>query len=374
MSKGPLCGVKIVEFAGLGPGPFGAMLLADLGATVLRIERAGGSDLGVKRPIEYDYVLRNRTRVTLDLKSPDDLALARQLLGGSDVLIEGFRPGVMERLMLGPDTCLDLNPTLVYARITGWGQSGPNAAMAGHDLNYIAITGALALMGREGSMPTPPLNAVGDFAGGGMMLAIGILSALHEARQSGRGQVVDTSVVDGTLSLISQFFGMYDAGIWSLERGTNVLDSGAPFYDTYRCKDGELIALAAIEDKFFAQFLERAGLSTDLLEWKRSRGSWPKLREAISHQIADKTRDEWMAIFTDCDACVSPVLNLDEARRYPPLTDRSAFVEVDGHLQPAPAPRFSRTPSQKPSAAANISKDELLAWWGTQTSYATAKI
>lgn len=366
MASGPLENVKVLEFSGLGPGPFGAMLLADLGATVLRVERTAPDGLGLKRPRKYNYVLRNRSLVRLDLKSSSDLAIARSLVSDADVLIEGYRPGVMERLSLGPDDCLADNPKLIYARVTGWGQTGPDAALAGHDLNYIGVTGALSLIGRKEGLPAPPLNALGDFAGGGMVLAFGILAALHNANRTGRGQAIDVNVVDGTLALISQFFGMYDAGIWGLERGTNFLDSGAPYYDTYPCADGKLIALAAIEDKFFAQFLQHADLPEILLEWKNDRDAWEKLREAIGDRFADKSRDQWVDIFTGLDACVSPVLDLEEARRHPHLVQRRAFVDVDGESQPAPIPRFSKSPLStpvSPSASRILDSQHVLNWW-----------
>ena len=363
----PLSGLKVVEFAGIGPAPFGAMMLSDLGASVLRIERAAAAGLGVERPLEYNYVMRGRNSVSLDLKKSDDLAIAADLVASSDVLIEGFRPGVMERLRLGPDDCFARNPALVYARMTGWGQDGPYASVAGHDLNYISITGALAMIGRAGQLPAPPLNALGDFAGGGMLMVVGILSALYEARKSGAGQVVDASVVDGTLSLINQFFGMRAAGIWSLERGSNFLDSGAPYYDVYRCADGKLVALAAIEDKFFALFLELSGLERDLIELKRDRSRWPELREIIAARFAENPRDLWADIFEGTDACVSPVLDMDEAKTHPHLRARNAFISVDGLLQAAPAPRFSRSgvANPRPPGAPNIlARDEVLSWWG----------
>lgn len=366
MSGGPLTDVKIVEFAGVGPSPFGAMLLADLGATVLRIERTSPDNLGVKRPRKYNYNLRSRSIVNLDLKSAEDCEIARSLVKDGDVLIEGYRPGVMERLSLGPDVCLADNPKLIYARMTGWGQTGPNAGLAGHDLNYIAVSGALSLIGRKGDLPAPPLNILGDFAGGGMTLVIGILSALHEMRKSGHGQVVDASVVDGTLALTAQFFGMYDAGIWGLERGTNFLDSGAPYYDTYQCKDQKIIALAAIEDKFFAQFIDRAGLPEVLLEWKSDRETWPRLRDSIKARFAEKARDEWVEIFAGMDVCVSPVLDLDEARADCHLVERNAFVEVGGQWQPAPTPRFSRSATSMPKAPSSsrvFNKQDVTKWW-----------
>lgn len=371
---GPLRGLKVVEFAGVGPAPFGVMMLADLGATVLRIDRLEDAGLGVKRPPEFNYVLRNRDVVRLDLKNAEDLILVREIVAKADILVEGFRPGVMERLGLGPDRCLEDNPRLVYARMTGWGQDGPMATVAGHDLNYIGITGGLDLIGRAGQLPAPPLNVMGDFAGGGMTMVIGILAALQERAQSGRGQVVDANVVDGTLCLLSQFFGMRAAGIWSLERGTNVLDSGAPYYDVYPCSDDRLLALAAIEDKFFAIFLELAGLPAALMEMKRDKARWPELRQAISAKIRTRTRDEWTAIFEDTDACVSPVLTLDEAASHRHLRDREAFIVLDGAIQPAPTPRFSRSRPATPRPASQPVehlKGDLLAWWTAQPAPAT---
>lgn len=366
---GPLARLKVIEFAGVGPAPFGAMMLADLGATVLRIERTVAHNLGVERPLESNYVMRGRNSVHLNLKDGDDLAVATDLISNADVLIEGFRPGVMERLGLGPNDCFQKNPALVYARVTGWGQDGPYASVAGHDLNYIALTGALAMIGRKGQLPAPPLNALGDFAGGGMLMVIGILAALHEARHSGSGQVVDASVVDGTLALINQFLGMKAAGIWSLKRGSNFLDSGAPYYDVYSCSDGELIALAAIEDKFFALFLEFANLPRKLIEMKADHNCWPELRSIIAARFAERSRDAWVEIFEGTDACVSPVLNMDEAMTHPHLKARNAFVEIDGTIQAAPAPRFSRSETNKPRAPGKpnlLLKNEVSQWWNQQ--------
>ena len=270
-STGPLSNLKVVEFAGVGPAPLGAMMLADLGATVLRIDRTEESGLGLGRPPEFDFALRGRNSVKLNLKDSDDVTIAADLVGQADVLIEGFRPGVMERLGLGPDVCMARNPKLIFARMTGWGQDGPLAGVAGHDLNYIAITGALSMIGRQNQPPTPPLNLVGDFGGGTMPMVIGILAALNDVARSGKGQVIDASIVDGTLCLLGMFFGMRAEGHWNLERGTNILDSGAPFYDVYPCADGLHIALAAIEDKFFALFLKLAELPEDLINLKSDR-------------------------------------------------------------------------------------------------------
>lgn len=361
-----LSGLKVIEFAGVGPAPFGAMMLADHGAEVLRIERVTASGLGIERPADCNYVMRGRSTVRLDLKSGADRDLAAELVAGADVLIEGFRPGVMERLGLGPEDCFRRNARLIYARMTGWGQDGPYAQTAGHDLNYIAVTGALAMIGRAGQLPAPPLNVLGDFAGGGMLMVIGILAALHEAQRSGLGQVVDVGIVDGTAALINQFIGMRAAGIWDLKRGTNYLDSGAPYYDVYSCADGGLLALAAIEDKFFALFLDLAGLPEALLDLKHDRAQWPVLRDRIALRLAERPRDDWAAVFEGTDACVSPVLNLDEAAANPHLRARNTFIEIGGALQAAPAPRFSRsgTGRPRPAGAPNtLDKEEVLTWW-----------
>lgn len=345
---GPLAGLKVVEFAGVGPAPICAMMLADLGAEVLRIERVGPSGLGVERPVEFNFILRNRHAVALDLKRAEDVATALDLVAAADALIEGFRPGVMERLGLGPEPCLARNGRLVYGRVTGWGQTGPLADTAGHDLNYIALTGALAAIGRPGGLPAPPLNLVGDFAGGGLFLAIGVLAALMEARTSGRGQVVDAGIMDGALSMMMQFFGMRAAGLWSAARGGNILDSGAPFYDVYACADGRLISVAPIEDKFFAVLAARLGLPPECAAMKRDPARWGELRALLAATFAGHDRDHWCGLLAESDACVAPVLDMDEVRHHPQIAARGALVEVSGHLQPAPAPRFSRTVPDAP--------------------------
>lgn len=346
---GPLEGVRIVEFAGVGPGPMCAMLLADMGATVLRLDRTAPAKLGVERPVEFNFILRNRQTLALDLKNEADVKLAKELVDRADAVIEGFRPGVMERLGLGPDECLNRNPKLVYGRITGWGQTGPLAQLAGHDLNYIALTGAAAAIGRRGELPAPPLNLVGDFAGGGLYLALGILAALHEANRSKKGQVIDASIVDGSLSMMMQFYGMKAAGLWNLERGSNILDSGAPFYDVYKCADGRLISIAPIEDKFFDEFLTKAGLPAECMAMKRDRRRWDELRELMTKTFASRDSKYWLDILEGSDACYAPVLTMEEAPLHPHLVARKSFVEVGGQLHPAPQPLFSRTPSDKPS-------------------------
>lgn len=345
---GPLQGFRIIEIAGVGPAPICGMLLADLGATVLRIERTVPARLGVERPVQYNLILRNREMIALDLKRRESTALVLDLVSQADALIEGFRPGVMERLGLGPDECLARNRGLVYGRVTGWGQTGPLASTAGHDLNYIAVTGALAAIGRRGELPAPPLNLVGDFAAGGMYLALGVLAGLLEARRSGQGQIIDSSIMDGTASMLMQFFGMKAAGLWSGRRGDNVLDSGAPFYDVYPCADGLLLSVAPIEDKFFIELVARLGLPSSCLALKQDRESWPELRRLLAETIATRRRDEWTAIFEGSDACVAPVLGMDEAAHHPQAVARGTFVEIDGVTQAGPQPGFSRTPPDRP--------------------------
>ena len=344
---GPLSGLKIIELGGIGPGPMCAMLLADLGATILRIDRKEPSGLGVPRPPEFDLVLRNRGSLPLDLKKPASVDLVLTLVERSDVLIEGFRPGVTERLGLGPDACLKRNPKLVYGRMTGWGQTGPLADTVGHDINYIALAGALHAIGRAGQPPTVPINLVGDYGGGSLYLAMGILAALHETKSSGLGQVVDAAIVDGVASLMTQAHGTFAAGMLSHDRGTNITDSGAPFYDVYETSDGRWVAIGAIETKFYAQTLRVLGLESLLAEqWNRE--SWDDVKAKIAEKIGTRTRDEWSAIFEGTDSCFAPVLNLEEAPRHPHLKSRGTYVNVGGVVQPAPAPRFSRSTPPDP--------------------------
>lgn len=363
---GPLSGVKIVELAGIGPGPMCAMLLADLGATVLRIERKVASGLGIPRPLKYNLLLRNRKQIAVDLKSRAGVDFVLSLVEEADGLIEGFRPGVTERLGLGPDDCLARNPRLVYGRMTGWGQSGPLAQSAAHDLNYIAITGALAAIGRKDQPPTPPLNFVGDFAGGAMYLAIGMLAAIIEARSSGKGQVVDAAISDGTAHLMTNFHGLLGAGLISLERGTNFSDSGAPYYDSYECADGRYVCVAPIEEKFFALLVEKLGFGTGELPAQNDRSKWEELRSRLAARFREKTRDEWTALLEGTDACFAPVLTMDEAPEHPHMKAREVYVDIDGVTQPMPAPRFSRTPPAVPvaaRAAGETSGEEALAGW-----------
>ena len=345
---GPLKGIRVVEMAGLAPGPFAAMMLADMGAQVLRIERPGqASPPGHPTVALLD---RSRRAVALDLKSPAGLATMRRLLAGADAFIEGFRPGVMERLGLGPEPCLAANPKLVYGRMTGWGQDGPLAMAAGHDINYIALTGALHSIGRKGQPPSVPLNVVGDFGGGGMYLAFGIVCALLEARQSGRGQVVDAAMVDGAASLMTYMFAMRAAGQWSDVRGENQIDGDtAPWYGVYETADGKYVSIAAAEPQFYAQLLRLTGLEGQDLPGQLDRASWPAFRERLAAIFRGKTRDEWCALMEGSDACFAPVLTLDEAVAHPHNRARGTFVEVGGIAQPAPAPRFSRTVPDTPT-------------------------
>jgi len=363
---GPLAGIRIVEFTGIGPGPMGAMLLADMGAEVLRIDRKEPSGLGVERPLRYDLLLRGRRAVPIDLKSEDGKALALRLVARADALIEGFRPGVMERLGLGPEECLKCNPRLVYGRITGWGQQGPLSRAAGHDLNYIALTGALHAIGRQGQKPTPPLNLVADFGGGALYLAFGIVCGLLEARRSGRGQVVDAAMIDGVASLMTAFYGLAAAGIISHERGTNFLDSGAHFYEVYQCADGRYIAVAPIEEKFYLELLRRLGIDPAEMPAQMDRARWPEAKARFAVLFKTKTCAEWCALLEGSDACFAPVLTSEEAPLHPHHRARGTYVAIDGILQGAPAPRFSRTVPElpiPPQPADPERAEEALAGW-----------
>ena len=340
---GPLCGVRVLEFEAIGPGPFAGMLLADMGADVLLVDRPAAADLGLKRERWNDVMMRGRRSVTLDLKSSSGPQAALELIARADALIEGFRPGVMERLGLGPDVALARNPRLVYGRMTGWGQDGPLAPRAGHDINYIALAGVLNACGRKGEAPVPPLNLVGDFGGGGMLLGFGIACALVESARSGKGQVVDAAMVEGASLLAAMFSGMLATQRWSEARGENILDSGAPWYDAYATKDGRYVSIGAIEARFYAELIERLGLAKEPLPGQNERARWPELRARFATVFASKTRDEWVKVFAGSDACFAPVLSFSEARRHPHNVARKSFVEVAGVEQPAPAPRFSRT-------------------------------
>ena len=363
---GPLAGIKIVEFAGIGPGPMCAMLLADLGATVLRVDRAQPIELGQRRPEKYNLLMRNRKMIRVDLKRADALELALRLVARADALLEGFRPGVMERLGLGPDVCMRRNPRLVYGRMTGWGQDGPLAQAAGHDLNYIALAGVLGAIGRRGAPPTPPLNLVADFGGGALYLALGVLAAIIEARSSGVGQTVDAAMVDGAASLMTSHYGMHAAGLLRPERGTNSTDSGAYYYDAYECADGLWISVAAIESRFHAELLRLLGIDESAIGAQHDPANWPKGRELLAARFRSRTRAEWCAALEGTDVCFAPVLSLAEAPRHPHMQARKTFIDIDGVTQPAPAPRFSRTAPAVPTSAQDTFKssaEDALAGW-----------
>ncbi len=336
---GPLHGIRVLEIAGIGPGPFCAMLLADLGAEVIRIERGDGP-AGSRQ----DISLRNRRSLALDLKQPEAVQAVLRMAETSDALIEGFRPGVMERLGLGPEALRARNPRLVYGRMTGWGQDGPMAKLAGHDINYIALTGALHAMGRTGEPPAPPLNLVGDYGGGGLLLAYGILAALLERARSDQGQVVDAAMVDGAALLMAPIFGMKARGRWGDERAANLLDGAASFYDSYACACGGFLAVGPIEPQFFDEMVARMGLDPKLFEGRMEPTKWPAHKALLAAAFALKSRDEWTTIFDGSDACVAPILSMAEAPHHPHNAARGTFIERDGAMQPAPAPRFSRTP------------------------------
>lgn len=369
---GPLAGMRVVEFAGIGPGPMCGMLLADLGAQVLRVDRTEPSGLGIERPPQFDLLLRGKRTLQVDLKKPEGIALAKSLVAKADATIEGFRPQTMERLGLGPDDCLALNPRLVYGRVTGFGQEGPLARAAGHDLNYIALAGALHAIGREGAAPTPPLNLLGDYAGGAMLLAFGIVCAMLHARTSGRGQVVDAAMIDGANTLLTPFYGLIAAGMHAGPRGTNLLDSGAPFYEVYRCSDGEYISIAPIEKKFRQVLLEKladAGADVAGLPDFDDREQWPLLRERFSSLFVQRTRAEWCNALEGTDACFSPVLAPMEAPQHPHHVARRSFIHIDGVAQPAPSPRFSATPAGRPVPPTQAGDaHEWLREWGVATA------
>jgi alpha-methylacyl-CoA racemase len=363
---GPLDGVRIIEIAGIGPGPFAAMMLADMGAEVLRIDRAEAVVGGDPDVPSLDLLARGRRSVGVDLKVPEGVATVLRLVDRADALLEGFRPGVMERLGLGPDVCLERNPRLVYGRMTGWGQEGPLAHAAGHDINYISLAGALDPIGRKGEPPCPPLNLVGDFGGGGMLLAYGVACALFERSRSGRGQVVDAAMVDGAAVLMTIFHGAQQSGWWKEERGSNMLDTGAHFYDVYETKDGKYVSIGSIEPQFYAELLAKTGLAGEDLPRQMDRSGWESSKRRLAAIFASKTRDEWCEIMEGSDVCFAPVLSMTEAQRHPHIRARNTFVEVAGSNQPAPAPRFSRssTAISGPPPHAGQHTDEALADWG----------
>lgn len=355
---GPLAGVRVVELAGVGPAPFAGMVLADLGASVVRVDRpdapasaaASSAPSAADRPADHPEMMnRGKRSIAVDLKRPGGAEVVRKLAAVADILLEGFRPGVAERLGVGPEQCREINPRLVYGRVTGWGRSGPLSGAAGHDINYIALAGALAHMGRAGSPPTPPLNLVGDFGGGGMLLVVGVLAALLETRRSGKGQVVDAAMTDGAALLMTMTHDWAARGMWSDRRGSNLLDTGAPFYDVYETADGEYMAVGALEPQFRAELLERLQVDVSDLGDLRDPAAWPQLRSRLAEAFAARTRWEWTGIFAGSDACVTPVLTMSEARAHPHNRARSLFAEVGGRPQPAPAPRFSRTPPPPPA-------------------------
>lgn len=360
---GPLAGFKIIEIAGIGPGPFCGMLLADMGADLIRIERPGGAGAGVDIPAPYNVLLRGRPGITLDLKTSTGVEKVLAMCERADALFEGFRPGVMEQFGLGPDDCLAVNEKLVYGRVTGWGQDGPLAKRAGHDGNYAAIVGAIAAIGDKDGPPAVPLNLIGDYGGGGAYLAIGILAALLEATRSGRGQVVDAAMIDGSASLMSVFYGLMAGGLWKDARGSNLLDGAAPFYRPYRTRDDGYVFVGAIEPKFFAELLERLELRDVDLATQYDQSQWGTLGDKLAAAFALKTREEWTVLFDGSDACVAPVLSMSEAPAHPHNEARSLFVNIDDVIQPAPAPRFSRTESVIQDVGQLANEEQLIERW-----------
>ncbi len=365
--SGPLSGVRVIELAGIGPGPMCAMLLADLGADVVRVDRPVQVDLGVpRRSRHFDVLRRGRRSIAVDLKSPEGVEAVLKMVEQADALIEGFRPGVTERLGLGPEECAARNPKLVYGRMTGWGQEGPLASAAGHDINYIALTGALAAIGNNGGPPVPPLNLVGDYGGGALYLAFGVCAALLEAKNSGQGQVVDAAMVDGAASLLSSVFGLHAAGSWDLERGSNTLDSGSYFYGTYECSDGEWISIAPIEGKFHTELMQRLGIDPEDMKNQHDRSQWSDRKAQMVEIFAKKTRAQWCEELEGTDVCFAPVLTMEEAREHEHIKARQTLIEVEGVVQPAPAPRFSRTPGKVhgPVPEPGEHSREILVDWG----------
>lgn len=364
-SRGPLSGYKIIEIAGIGPGPFAAMMLSDMGAEVIRVERVQA--VRESAGSNWDVMQRGRKNIAIDLKHIDGVEALLQLVEHADALIEGFRPGVMERLGVGPEVCLARNKKLVFGRMTGWGQDGPYANAAGHDINYIALAGALAHFGRAGEAPVPPLNMVGDFGGGGMLLAYGVVCALLEAQRSGAGQVVDAAMVDGSAILMSMFWGFKNIGLHDENaRGTNMLDTGAHFYDVYKCSDGKFVSIGSIEPQFYSQLLQLTGLANDAeFASQQDRSMWPKLKQRLTEVFATKSQAEWCQIMEGTDVCFAPVLTMSEAAKHPHNVARQTFIEIDGVAQPAPAPRFSRTNatvSHGPVVAGENTHEVLQSW------------
>ena len=364
--RGVLAGIRIVELAAVGPVPFAGMLLADMGADIVTVDRLAPSGLGVKKEPRFDPTTRSRPSIAVDLKSDEGRCVVMRLIDGADAMLEGFRPGVLERLGLAPDACWQRNAKLVIGRATGWGQDGPLAQSVGHDLNYLAISGALAMMGPRAGPPAIPLNLLGDYAGGGVYLALGVLAALLEARSSGRGQVVDAAMVDGIESMMTHYFAYVASGRWKFQRESNYFDGGAPWYQVYETRDGKFVAVAPVERRFYDQLLIGMALNPATIPDQMDRGTWPGLQERFAAIFRGKTRDEWCAVMEGRDACFAPVLDLDEAAKHPHLAGRNGFLEVDGVLQPAPAPRFSRTPSSvsRPPPVPGADTQEALRAWG----------
>lgn len=366
LRKGPLADLRIVELGGVGPAPFCAMLLADLGADIIRIDRMTQHDGGQPTDAKFNLLHRGRRSVMMDLKSPEAIVTVLRLVKQADVVLEGFRPGTAERLGLGPDVCLAVNPALIYGRMTGWGQDGPMAHEPGHDINYISLSGILNSVGRAGEMPVIPLNLAGDFGGGSLYLAFGVLSGLWEARRSGKGQVIDAAMVDGSASLMTLFYGMLAAGYWTDERGVNRLDSGAPWYNVYETKDGKYMSIGANETRFFRNAVALLGLNLAALPDQHDKTGWPHMQAAFAQAFKTRTRDEWVEAAQGKEACITPVLSLSEAPYAPHIKARGTFTEIEGIIQPAPAPRFSRTPGeiQRPPPQPGQHTDEALADWG----------
>ena len=360
---GPLKGMKVVEIAGLGPGPFCAMLLADMGADVVRVERS--AKFGVVNP-KFDFLNRGKRSIVVDLKKPEGIETVLKMVEKADIILEGFRPGVMERLGLGPDVCLARNPAIAYGRMTGFGQTGPMAKAAGHDINYIAMSGALSMIGHAGGKPVPPVNLVGDFGGGAMFLAFGLLAAVLSARTSGKGQVVDATMIDGAALLSTMMYGMMAQGLWRDERGVNLLDTGAHFYDTYETADGKYVSIGSIEPQFYAELMRLADLDPDVFGNQMDISRWPEMKEKLAAVIKARTRDEWCALMEGTDVCFAPVLSMTEAAAHPHNVERGTFFAQDGHIQPAPAPRFSSTVPDVPAAPPVPGQDTetALADWG----------
>ena len=366
-ATGPLSGYRLIEIAGIGPTQLTGMLLADMGAEIVRIERLSPVDLGVPMPVRYKLMNRSRRSIAIDLKKPQGRDIVLTLCTRADALFEGFRPGVMERLGLGPDECMQRNERLVYGRMTGWGQEGPLADSAGHDPNYIGIAGVLGCIGEKDEAPAYPLNLVGDFGGGALYLAMGLLAAMLEAARSGKGQVVDAAMVDGAASMMTTFYGLLAAGIWKEQRSSNILDGGAHFVNTYQTKDKQFVVIGAIEERFYRKLLDKLEITdADLRNQQHNRDRWPEFTDRLQEIFLTKTRDEWGKIFAGTDACFAPVLSLTEAARHPHAQARNSFADVDGITQPAPAPRFSRTPSgiQSPPAEPGQHTEQVLQDWG----------